>query len=119
MDIDTQKKWDRAAPRFDLMASKGPEKRWLPDKERLFANMRGEILFLALGTGLDIPAFPPGQTIQAIDISPEMLKQAESRMADYEGSITAQVMDVHHLDFEDDRFDQIFTSCTFCHYWVA
>lgn len=114
MDIETQRKWDRAAPSFDLMASKGPEKRWLPEKQKLFANMQGEILFLALGTGLDIPAFPPNQTIQAIDISPEMIKQADSRIADYQGSITARVMDVHDLDFADGRFDQVFTSCTFC-----
>jgi len=113
-DNETQKKWDRAAPRFDLMASKGPEKRWLPDKEGLFANMHGNILFLALGTGLDIPAFPSGRTIHAIDISPRMLEQAQARIAAYQGSLTAQVMDVHELDFADEQFDQVFTSCTFC-----
>lgn len=113
-DLETQKKWDRAASSFDLMASKGPEKRWLPHKEKLFANMQGNILFLALGTGLDIPAFPPGRTIQAIDISPGMLEQAQARIAEYQGSLTAKVMDVHDLDFTDGQFDQVFTSCTFC-----
>jgi ubiquinone/menaquinone biosynthesis C-methylase UbiE len=113
-DLVTQRKWDKAAPNFDLMAGKGAERRWLPNKQRLFANMQGKVLFLALGTGLDIAAFPPDQDITAIDISPEMVKQARARVDAYPGSITAEVMDVHDLNFEDGQFDQVFTSCTFC-----
>ncbi|HIG39426.1 MAG: class I SAM-dependent methyltransferase [bacterium] len=113
-DLVTQRKWDKAAPTFDIMASKGAEERWLPAKRELFSNMDGKILFLALGTGLDIAAFPPGKEITAIDISPKMLEVAEPRIAAYDGSITAQAMDVHEMDFEDESFDQVFTSCTFC-----
>lgn len=114
MDTSTQRKWDKAAPNFDLMAGKGAEKRWRPFKESLFSHMEGRILFLALGTGLDIETFPPGKTITAIDISPKMLEVAAPRIAAYEGEIDAQVMDVHELSFDDDSFDQVFTSCTFC-----
>ena len=80
MDTHTQAKWDRAAPTFDLMAGKGAEKRWRPFKQELFANMEGRVLFMALGTGLDIETFPRGKTITAIDISPKMLEQARPRM---------------------------------------
>jgi len=114
MDLATQKKWDKAAPTFDLMAGKGAEERWEPYKRELFSAMQGNILFLALGTGLDIPFFPEQQSIQAIDISPGMLEQAQTRLANYNGEIQASVMDVHELEFEDNSFDQIFTSCTFC-----
>jgi ubiquinone/menaquinone biosynthesis C-methylase UbiE len=114
MDKVTQAKWDKAAPTFDIMAGKGAEKRWQPFKRELFSHMEGRILFLALGTGLDIPTFPTGQTITAIDISPGMLEQAQPRVEAYDGEINAQVMDVHELEFEDDSFDQVFTSCTFC-----
>ena len=68
MDLKTQKKWDSAAGLFDLMGGFGPEKRWKPHKERLFSGMEGQILFLAVGTGLDIPCFPPGKEIVGIDI---------------------------------------------------
>ena len=114
MDIATQAKWDRAAPSFDLMAGRGAEKRWRPFKEALFSHMDGRILFLALGTGLDIETFPPGKTITAIDISPKMLAVAGPRIAAYHGDLDARVMDVHELDFADCSFDQVFTSCTFC-----
>jgi ubiquinone/menaquinone biosynthesis C-methylase UbiE len=114
MDTTTQAKWDKVAPNFDLMAGRGAENRWRPFKEELFANMEGKILFLALGTGLDIPTFPSGKTITAIDISPKMLEQAKPRIAAYRGELQAQVMDVHDLSFADNSFDQVFTSCTFC-----
>jgi ubiquinone/menaquinone biosynthesis C-methylase UbiE len=110
----TRAKWDKLAPRFDTMASIGAEKRWKPFKTRLFSHMQGKILFLALGTGLDIPAWPKGQDITAIDISPGMLAEAQDRIAAYEGALTAQVMDVHEMPFEEGSFDQVYTSCTFC-----
>lgn len=113
-DAITQAKWDKLAPRFDGMASKGAEKRWAPFKQALFAHMKGKVLFLALGTGLDIPHFPPGQDITAIDISPKMLEIAAPRIAAYDGHIAAQVMDVHDLPFAEGSFDQVYTSCTFC-----
>jgi ubiquinone/menaquinone biosynthesis C-methylase UbiE len=114
MDTETQAKWDKVAPNFDVMAGRGAENRWRPFKEELFAHMDGKILFLALGTGLDIPTFPSGKTITAIDISPKMLEKAKPRIAGYNGELLAQVMDVHDMPFEDNSFDQVFTSCTFC-----
>src|SRR5580765_7914256 len=91
VDVATQKKWDKAAPTFDFMAGKGPEVRWKPFKERLFSHMDGRILFLALGTGLDSPTFPPGKDITAIDISPKMLEQARERIEGYDGKLHAEV----------------------------
>ena len=113
-DAVTQAKWDKLAPRFDGMSSEGAEKRWEPAKRELFSAMSGDVLFLALGTGLDIPMFPPGRNIVAIDISPKMVKLAQPRIADYDGRIVSRIMDVHELDFAPESFDQVFTSCTFC-----
>ncbi|MDY6812117.1 MAG: class I SAM-dependent methyltransferase [Pseudomonadota bacterium] len=114
-DIATRRKWDRAARSFDLMTGIGPDKRWEPAKRALFGRMgQGEILFLAIGTGLDIPFFPPGRRILGIDISPKMIAAAAPRVAAYRGELRAQVMDVHDLDLPDRSIDQVFTSCTFC-----
>jgi ubiquinone/menaquinone biosynthesis C-methylase UbiE len=113
-DTITQAKWDKLAPRFDSMAAKGAEKRWKPWKEALFNHMEGKVLFLALGTGLDIPSFPKGKDITAIDISPKMIEQAQERIAGYKGTLRAEVMDVHEMPYAADSFDQVFTSCTFC-----
>ena len=113
-DAVTQAKWDKLAPRFDTMASAGAEKRWGPFKSTLFSEMEGKVLFLALGTGMDIPFFPKGLDITALDISPVMIEHAQERIAVYDGTIEAHVMDVHDMPFADDSFDMVVTSCTFC-----
>jgi ubiquinone/menaquinone biosynthesis C-methylase UbiE len=115
MDLVTKAKWDKASANFDVMAGYGPEKRWEPVKRSMFSKMgNGRILFLAIGTGLDVPFFPPGRDITAIDISDGMIEKARARVARYDGEIKLQQMDVHDMPFEDDSFDQVFTSCTFC-----
>jgi len=114
MDHVTRAKWDKAAASFDLMNGRGPERRWGPVKQKLFARMRGRILFLAVGTGLDIRFFPPGQKITGIDISPNMIEIARPRAEAYDGEMEVRVMDVHEMDFAPGTFDQVFTSCTFC-----
>ncbi len=116
MDAATREKWDRAAASFDLMSAYGPEWRWRPAKRECFSRMKPgcDILFVALGTGLDIAAFPAGRDITAIDISPKMVEMARQRVASYDGSMRAEVMDVHEMSFDDETFDQVFTSCTFC-----
>jgi ubiquinone/menaquinone biosynthesis C-methylase UbiE len=114
-DPVTERKWDRAAARFDLMAGLGPEKRWNPIKRELYSRMgKGRILFVAVGTGLDIPRFPPGRHILGIDISSRMLAKAGGRAEAYSGNLELRKMDVHDLDLPDESLDQVFTSCTFC-----
>ena len=114
MDPVTRAKWDRAAANFDRIAGRGPEWRWAPAKREFFAAMRGKILFLAVGTGLDIPFFPPDRDIVGIDISPKMLENARPRAEAYAGRLELHEMDVHDMDFASGTFDQVFTSCTFC-----
>jgi len=112
-DESTKRKWDFSAGFYDLLAC-GPERRWAPRKRELFANMQGKILFVAVGTGQDIPFFPPDQDIVGIDISPRMLSKAEIRAVNYAGSLKLRVMDIHALEYPGHSFDQVVTSCTFC-----
>ncbi len=97
------------------MSAYGPEKRWGPCKRELFTRMgKGKILFLAMGTGLDVQFFPAGRSIVGIDISERMLSRARARCDGYDGTIELQQADVHEMPFEEGEFDQVFTSCTFC-----
>lgn len=115
MDLVTKAKWDRAAKNFDVMAGYGPEKRWAPYKSEFFSHMgNGRVLFLAVGTGLDIQFFPTGRNVVGVDISDKMLEIARPRLDAYDGTIETHAMDVHDMPFADDEFDQVFTSCTFC-----
>jgi len=76
--------------------------------------MAGRVLFEAIGTGVDIPCFPPGRDITAIDISKEMLWRAERRRTLYDGNLRLVEADAMDLPFPDGAFDTVATSCTFC-----
>ncbi len=114
-DLVTKTKWDKAAKTFDAMSGVGTEKRWAPVKTKFFSRMgEGKILFLAVGTGLDIASFPANKDITGIDISPKMLEQAQPRADAYPGNMNIAEIDVLDMPYEDNSFDQVFTSCTFC-----
>ena len=113
-DIQDQvEKWNKAAKTFDWMNS-GVERRYGSYKRALFAKSRGKVMLVAAGTGLDFPLFPPDLDIVAIDFSPEMVARAKLKAAPYRGRLEVVEADVQDLQFSDESFDTVLTSCTFC-----
>lgn len=108
-----QDRWDKASSTYDLF-SRGAERRWEAAKRESLSHVRGRVLFLAVGTGLEVPFFPPGLDITGMDISWGMLGRAKSRAAGYQGEFRLAQADAEHLAFRDDAFDTVVTSCTFC-----
>jgi ubiquinone/menaquinone biosynthesis C-methylase UbiE len=108
-----QAKWDKASGGYDRL-SRGAERRWEDVKRESLSKVRGRVLFLAVGTGLEVRFFPPGADVTGIDISSGMLRQAAPRATEYDGSFQLTQADVEHLAFPDATFDCVVTSCTFC-----
>jgi ubiquinone/menaquinone biosynthesis C-methylase UbiE len=108
-----QARWDKASVTYDLF-SRGAERRWEAAKRQSLSRVRGRVLFLAVGTGLEVPFFPPGLDITGVDISWGMLRQAQPRAAGYQGEFGLAQSDVGRLAFRDDSFETVVTSCTFC-----
>ncbi|MEW6252627.1 MAG: class I SAM-dependent methyltransferase [Planctomycetota bacterium] len=104
--------WDRRARLYDLCEAS--ELRRGPHKAALFRHMSGRVLFVGVGTGVDIRHFRPGREIVAIDISEEMLRRARVRAEAYRGSLTLVRMDAMQLSFPAASFDTVATSCTMC-----
>ena len=74
----------------------------------------GKTLEIAVGTGLNLPHYPAGIHLSAIDLSPEMLAIARSRAADLQPSVDLQVGDAHELGFEDETFDTVVVTYSLC-----
>lgn len=104
--------WDLRARLYDVC--EGSQLRRGAAKARLFAQMQGQVLFLAVGTGVDIMRFPEGQKIIGIDISAEMLRRAETRRRAYHGHLVCTLGDAENLAFSDNSFDTVVSSCTMC-----
>jgi ubiquinone/menaquinone biosynthesis C-methylase UbiE len=73
-----------------------------------------KLLEAGVGSGKNIEYYPERIEIFAIDFSPKMIKEAEKKAEKYNKEIKLLEMDIQDLDFEDNYFDLIVTSCVFC-----
>ena len=67
-----------------------------------------------VGTGKNIPYYPPDVEVFGIDISRRMLMQAKKRATARQRQIQLQEMDVQFLGFPDHFFDTVFATFVFC-----
>lgn len=109
-----RRNWNRSAAHYDLF-SRPMEifaKGW---RRRLLAEARGpRILEVGVGTGKNIPFYPAGAEITAIDLSEEMLARAREKVSQSGKTVSLVQMDVEQMAFPDDSFDTVLTSCVFC-----
>ncbi len=71
------------------------------------------VLEVGIGTGLNLPLYPPTCTLTGIDLSQEMLDKAVERVETLAmPNVTLKVMDATSMDFGDDEFDQALATYT-------
>ncbi len=83
-------------------------------EEKLDAKAAGKVLEVGVGTGTSLAHYPEGVELMGIDISPKMLARAKAKSSGFSGDLKLQIGDVQDLDFPDDSFDMVITSCVFC-----
>lgn len=112
----TRNRYDTAAPVYDLL--EWPLEKWLFEswREELWASVDGpEVLEIGVGTGKNIPYYPEGVRVTAIDLSPRMLERARRVARRHPGrNVTLLEMDAQELDLPDDTFDDVVATCVFC-----
>ncbi|WP_102335357.1 class I SAM-dependent methyltransferase [Salimicrobium jeotgali] len=107
---DIKKRYDRVSGVFDMMDHMIKDK-WRKD---LLKDLDGSVLEIGVGTGANLPFYPETAEVTGIDFSRKMLKKAEEKTASLPGSITLREMDAENLDFPDDSFDYVVSTCVFC-----
>lgn len=70
------------------------------------------VLDAAVGTGLNLPAYPAGVQVTGVDLSEGML--AEARKKQVAADVTFKVTDLHNLEFQDNSFDAAASGFTLC-----
>ncbi len=74
----------------------------------------GDILEVGVGTGINLPLYPPASRVTGIDIAEKMLLRAEARAAKLGIDVDLVQMDVQHLEFDDGHFDGVIATFVFC-----
>jgi ubiquinone/menaquinone biosynthesis C-methylase UbiE len=104
---DTARTYDRIAPVYDLLDGVY-ERAWKRRlRAQLFRHALGRILDVGVGTGCNMPFYPPGAEVVGIDASRRMLGRAAARARELSRAVTLLPMDLLALDFPDASFDTV------------
>ena len=108
------KRYDRVSRFYDIFEQPMEImalKRW---RREVTQDLNGRVLEVGVGTGKNIPYYPDDIDIIAIDFSDKMLSKAKERVKKLNTKVELIQMDVQDMDFPDNAFDMVFTTCVFC-----
>jgi ubiquinone/menaquinone biosynthesis C-methylase UbiE len=106
--------YQRIAPLYDLLDLPFEYGRYRAIRPLLFAGLSGRVLDAGVGTGRNIPFYPPGAEMVGIDLSPAMLARAERRRSKHGVKVELRPGDVTRLEFPDASFDAVVATFLFC-----
>jgi ubiquinone/menaquinone biosynthesis C-methylase UbiE len=78
------------------------------------SQARGQVLEIAIGTGLNLPFYPADVEITGIDVSPAMLEVACRRAQSLGRRVELVIGDAQALPFPDQRFDTVVSTIALC-----
>ncbi len=74
----------------------------------------GSVLEIGVGTGYNLPYYPDGVDLTAIDLTPEMLAKARAHADALQRTVRFQEADATKLPFADASFDRVVSTLTLC-----
>lgn len=111
----TRDRYNRIAPIYDLMENIVERLAFRHWRKRLWRQVQGErILEIGVGTGKNLPYYPQGSRVTAIDLSDRMLTRTQRRRQRLGVEVDLALMDAQHLAFADGIFDAVVATFVFC-----
>jgi SAM-dependent methyltransferase len=107
--------WDKQADGYDKRIG-WFERRVLGEDNRGWAcgRARGNVLEVAIGTGLNLPFYGAAVRLTGIDLSQQMLAVAKKRAADLGRDVDLREGDAHELPFDAESFDSVVCTYSLC-----
>ena len=106
-----QRYWDRKSRNYDREMAFFDRRLSKDSRDWVCGQASGQILEVAIGTGLNLAHYPRGARLTALDYSPAMLELARRRAEESARAVQLVEGDAQTLEFADASFDTVV--CTF------
>lgn len=106
--------WDRTATRYDERVARVEERYLVPSRRWVCERAVGEVLEVAVGSGLNLPHYPPEAKLIGVDLSEGMLQLARRRAATARCEVELLRTDGSRLPFGDESFDAVVCTFSLC-----
>jgi ubiquinone/menaquinone biosynthesis C-methylase UbiE len=105
---------DKEAPRYDRQMNFFDRVLFGGGREWVCADLHGEVLEIAIGSGRNLPFYSNGISLTAVELSPEMLQLAKGRAAELRREVELRRGDAQALEFADESFDTVVCTLALC-----
>lgn len=106
--------YDRLAGNYDAGMRRCERLLFGGGRSWVCAQARGDTLELAVGTGRNLPFYPPDVRLTGIELSPAMLALARQRAQELDRAVDLREGDAQALDFPAASFDTVVCTLALC-----
>lgn len=106
--------YEKDAPRYDRTMGFFERLLFRDARRWVCSQASGDVVEIAIGTGLNLPHYPEGVRLTGIELSPAMLERARERAAELGREVDLRVGDATALDLPDDSVDTAVSTFTLC-----
>ena len=109
-----KKRYNRISKVYDLLEKPMESMAMGEWREKLIDKIEGnKVLEIGVGTGKNFIYYPENLDVTGIDFSEKMLEKAKDKIKDKK-NIKLIEMDAQSMNFPDNTFDTVVTTCVFC-----
>jgi ubiquinone/menaquinone biosynthesis C-methylase UbiE len=106
--------WDKHAARYDQQMRLFDRVLFGDTRAWVCSQASGDVLEVAIGTGLNLDLYPDDVRLTGVDFSPAMLEQARDRAHQLGRTVDLEQGDAQALEFPDGSFDTVVCTFSLC-----
>jgi ubiquinone/menaquinone biosynthesis C-methylase UbiE len=113
-DERLRRRWDRQASAYDRQMTFADQRFFADTRHWVCSQATGDVLEVAVGTGLNLAHYPDGVRLTGVEWSPGMLAVARRRATDLGRPVDLRQGDAQVLDFAAGTFDTVVCTFSLC-----
>ncbi len=106
--------YDKSAGWYDRMIGFSEKLLFREGRAWVCSQAQGDVLEIAVGTGLNLPYYPERVRLTGVELSPVMLEVAQARARELGIEADLRVGDAQTLEFADESFDTVVFTLSLC-----